>query len=193
MKIGLDLDDVLLDFNNALCQFHNTRYGTAYSRNDVRYYALGKVWLCSDQEATERVGAFYDSPEHATTPPVPGAVIGIKKLCEHHDLYIITSKPERMRPLTEKWLCTHFPRVFKELVFTNYFLEGSVNKQSKVEACSRLGITAFVDDCLDHTSQLAAANIKTLLLDCPWNQGNLPHPAIKRVYSWKDVVSTLIP
>ena len=55
MKIGVDLDDVLIDLNRSLSLFHNAKFGTTYDIEDVRSFELEKVWNCTTEEMIRRV------------------------------------------------------------------------------------------------------------------------------------------
>ena len=51
MIIGFDLDNVLLNFSEALHAHHNATYGTKYKTKDVKFIELHKVWNCTEEEA----------------------------------------------------------------------------------------------------------------------------------------------
>jgi len=83
--IGIDLDDVLLDFNTALCEWHNLKYGTSYTRADIFSFDLKDVWKCPQEETNKRIVEFYNSEFHPKALPVPGTVEAIKKLKQNND------------------------------------------------------------------------------------------------------------
>ncbi len=72
--IGLDFDDVLMEFNGALCLFHNAQYGTSLTRADITSHHLKETWGCTQEEVIRRVNEFYRSLEHDLASPVVGAV-----------------------------------------------------------------------------------------------------------------------
>lgn len=185
-KIGFDLDDVLMDFNNSLCIFHNREYGTTYSRNDIFTFNLEKVWNCGREQAVRRVLDFYDSELHTNILPVIGAVDGILALKDSYDLYIVTAKPEALKDQTYRWLHKHFYHAFKDVYFTNHFL-GEGPRRSKGEICRELGIDLFIDDSLENAYSIATVGVPVLLFDTPWNQEDVA-PPIHRVKGWEQIV-----
>lgn len=186
---GFDLDEVLMDFNGALGPWHNRNYGTNYQKHEIFSFNLEKIWGCTVEEAIQRVLEFFNSPEHWNAEPIAGAVSGIRKLTEQYGLYVVTAKPEELREKTLEWISLHFPKMFDEVYFTNHF-SGSNPKRSKSEVCHELGIEVFVDDALHNAEEIASAGIPVLLLDTPWNQGEVKYP-ITRVFSWEEIVERL--
>ena len=189
--IGLDLDDVLMDFNAGLCVFHNARYGTSLVREDITSYHLEKIWGCSQEEAIRRVSEFYCSFEHYATQPVPGAVEIVKELQDKEKVVIITSRPESVSAQTYTWLKKHFPFLTGNVHFTAHFFhkETIVTKR---EVCQKLGVGVFVDDAHFHAEDVATIVEQVLLFDTPWNRSQkLVLPNIRRVHSWNEIHALL--
>ncbi len=187
--IGIDLDDVLLDFNGALCIFHNVQYGTSLTREQIFSFHLEKVWGCTKDEAKRRIVEFYHTDFHRDASPIQGATEAIQELSRNNSLIIITGKPERLQTATTHWLDRYFPRSFDGLYFTNQFLGDDI-KRTKAELCSDLGIEVFIDDSIAYTRDIASKGVRAFLFDAPWNQGELS-PLVTRVYSWKGVLEKL--
>jgi uncharacterized HAD superfamily protein len=187
--IGFDLDDVLLNFNEALAIYHNRNYGTNYERKDVSSFFLEKTWGCTREEAVNRIMDFYESPEHWGAKPVVGAVEAVRQLAQDHKLYIITSKPETLRERTLEWINTHFPGVFEDIHFTNHF-NGDGIRRTKGEVCLELGVEVFVDDAPHYLESIVSHGVPALLFDTPWNQEYMD-PKVTRVYSWEEIVEKI--
>lgn len=51
MRIGIDLDDVLAEFLEALIAYHNERYGTTLRTEDFMVYRFWEVWGGTRDEA----------------------------------------------------------------------------------------------------------------------------------------------
>lgn len=190
MIIGVDLDDVLMEFNEAMCRFHNREYGTSYQPSDVTTYNIENIWGCSWEEARERIGAFYESPDHAATLPVRGAKEALTCLKQKHKLYIVSAKPESLRAQTELWLEKYFNNLFDGVHFTNHVFGDT--KKSKVDVCAELGIEIFVEDSMDNARNISESGRPVFLLDRPWNQGELP-PGVTRVYTWSEIERSIDP
>ncbi|MEX0934903.1 MAG: hypothetical protein WDZ70_01075 [Candidatus Paceibacterota bacterium] len=187
--IGFDLDDVLLNFFEALQIFHNNKYDTNYRREHITSYYIDELWGCEPDEATQRILEFYQSEAHQNAVPVEGSIEAVKKLSSTNELIIITSKPEDLRELTKRWLDEYFPNIFDDIYFTNHFA-GSGEKRPKGEMCKQCGVDVFIDDALVHARSVAEIGIPVLLFDTPWNQEKIS-PPITRVHSWEEAVAIL--
>ena len=185
-KIGIDFDDVIYGFNRQYCVFHNEKYGTNKRFEDVVTYDLDKIWGISPEECVVRVNEFYDSKYHGEAEPVPGSVDAVRRLAIDHELHLITSRRDGVKPQTISWLEKHFPNVFTGLHFTNQF-GGIGNKKLKSEVCREIGASLMIEDALKYANEVASAGIPVLLLEVPWNRGETK-PLVTRVHSWKDVV-----
>ncbi|MDO8566174.1 MAG: hypothetical protein Q7S04_03255 [Candidatus Moranbacteria bacterium] len=188
--IGIDLDDVLLDFNPTLYAWHNATYGTSFEHKDVTSYFIEDIWKCTRAEAVAKIVDFYLTDEHKNALPVSGAVQGIERLRKNHSLILVTSKPDYLRPLTVKWLEKHFPAMFQSIHFTNHWLGDKNKRRTKSELCRRLGIQVFVEDGPAHALDVATVCEQVFLFNRPWNQMEV-FPPIVRVSSWEDIVQKL--
>lgn len=189
--IGLDFDDVLVAFNEALLTFHNEHYGTSYGLNDVTTWDLHELWKCSPEEAYARMKEFVRSSHHEAISPVSGAVEAIKFLNNHHDLHIITARDETLYEETLRLLSRHFNSVtFKGLHFLH---RNNKNvRGTKGDVCRSLGVHVLIEDSLHNAYTAHSHSVHVLLFDTPWNQTtNLP-TGIKRVFSWKEVLGEIV-
>jgi uncharacterized HAD superfamily protein len=190
--LGLDFDDVLMDFRSTLDEYHNEKHGTNLTREGAVSYSLPDSWDCSEDEAAKRVVGFYESDHHHAALPVDMAQEAITKLARKHDFVIITSRPEFIKDRTLEWLEKNYPNTFQNICFTNLYLgEAGAKKRTKAEVCAEYGVKVFVDDNLDNAQDVAEKGFSVLLLDKPWNQVTDLHPNITRVYSWDDIVRVL--
>lgn len=188
--IGIDLDDCVLDFNNALHAYHNKKYGTSVARKDIISYDIEKLWNCSPEEASKKVFEFYSTAEHDAALPVPGAYEAMAVLKKANELHLISSRSEKISDLTLRWVDKNFPGRFKSVTLTNQYFGIKENVRSKADVCRELHIDVMVEDSLSQAKEIAMVVSRVFLLDCPWNQGELPHNVI-RVNSWKEIVSQL--
>jgi uncharacterized protein len=188
--IGFDLDDVLLDFNGNIHNWHNIQHGTKLSRDDMAVFDLHVTWRITKEEARDRIFDFYETKEHFQIPPIHGAKDAIEKLKEDNKIYIITSRPESHKNSTIEWLNKNFPNTFDGVYFTNQFHGEGVRKM-KSEICKELDIEIFVDDSLYNAKDITESGIPVLLFDAPWNQGKIKDPLITRVFSWEEIIQKL--
>lgn len=187
--IGIDLDNVLLDFTATFLNYHNAVFNTNFRREDMFNYQLGEPLGCSEEEAEKRILDFYETDFHWNAFPVGGAPEAIKQLSKNNSLVVVTSKPQRLKEKTLVWISKHYGDVFSEIFFTNQF-HGDGAKKTKGEVCGELGVSVFIDDHIECAEDVAREGIKVLLLNEPWNQKDLM-PGITRVNSWEDILKEL--
>ncbi len=187
MRIGFDLDEVLADNMPALVRFHNEMYDTHLTKDDILDYNISSAFGCDLDEAYRRVTEFYYSPHVRTILPLYNSVEIITKLHKDHTMVIITARPECAKELSKQWIDTYFPGVFDELYHVEHHIL-SIEKISKADACTQLGVSLFVDDAPHNALGCRHAGIDSLLFDQPWNR-HVPSSEVKRVYSWDDILS----
>ena len=183
--IGIDLDDILLDFNTAIAEWHNLKYASSYTRATCFSFDLKNVWKCSQEEANERIVEFYNSEFHPKALPVPGSVEAIKKLKQNNNLVIITSKPEYLREQTEIWLKKYFPNSFQSVHFTDSFHRNG-SKRAKADVCDKLGVEVYIEDSIENAKAIVAPRREVLLFSTPWNQEITPL-GTTRINSWAEI------
>ncbi|MFH1473227.1 MAG: hypothetical protein ABIF06_02345 [bacterium] len=187
--IGLDLDDVLLNFNDAFLEFHNHNYNTNHRRKDIKSYYQEDFWEIKKQEIQKRLNEFYYSLFHKNASPVEGAVEAIAELSKNNTLHIITASPQEIEKEIKHWLKQHFKNNFDSVHFARKSIFDK-DVKSKKDFCKNLKIEVFVDDALHNAEDVASIGIPVFLFDTPWNQGELK-PLITRVYSWGEIINNL--
>jgi uncharacterized HAD superfamily protein len=187
MLIGIDLDSVLADLMIPLNDFHNDRYGTRLVTEDYVDYNLARFWNCSRAEAMERVYDFYDSPLMETIPLIPGSIEGINYLRQHHQLIVITSRPDSTQASTTKWINRYFPDTFSKIILSNQFSKYQVKAKTKGMIGKELGIEAMIDDHIEYVQDCADHGIQTYLFEAPWNKYKAVSNSIIRMRDWSEV------
>jgi uncharacterized HAD superfamily protein len=190
MIIGVDLDDVLLDFFGTFCGYVNKTRGTSYTRENQTDFAVEKSWGWSKEDAYQAVLDFYHSEDHRSAIPVSGAVDAIAQLSKEHTIHVITSKPEFMKEETERWIQKYFPGMISSIQFMNHY-HGDGKKRSKAETCRELGIQVFVDDSAEQARNVSSVGIPVLMPDAPWNRQEKVGPLVTRAYSWVEIVKKI--
>lgn len=191
MRIGIDLDDVLIDLNHSLSLFHNTQYGTNYRTDEVRSFHLEEVWNCTRDEAIRRVGEFYEVHDPQYIPAIEGAHETLNRLKKRNEFFIITGRPHSQRTKTEKTVDFHFPNIFNEIHFTDFFSKRG-NALTKADICQSLTIDIFVEDNHKWAHQVAEKGIPTILMNKPWNQEPITHSNVTRVHNWKEIEQRIV-
>lgn len=188
-RVGLDFDDVLIDFNGGLAVFHNENYATSYSKEDITDWEYSKRWECSPEEAQRRMKEYVHSSHHSHMSPIIGAVNAIKYLKEKYDLFIITARDENLSNQTSALINEHFPKSFESVHFL--YKDGKNFRGTKGEVCMELDIDIFVEDSLTNAQHTSDVGIKTLLFNAPWNQTTELPKNVTRVFSWDEILKEI--
>ncbi len=191
MNIGIDMDSVIADIMPELVRFHNAYYGTKNVVEDHDTYALSAVWKCSEQEAIKRVFKFYFSPYYDRIKPLRYSRSGIRYLARKYSLFVVTARPFEIEKKSLKWLDRYFPGMFKDVIHTNILSRKGWNNFKKSDICVHLDISVIIEDSLDFAKDCASANIRSYLLNMPWNQSEVRKKNIVRLKSWKDIRNVL--
>lgn len=189
IKIGIDLDDVLTDFRKALVRFYNEKYGKNISFDDIKSYPLWESGIGSNMEENLRiVNEFCNSPQYDEIPLLEGAGEAVSKLAEKYQIFIITSRTEKYREITERFVSKHFPNVPIEILYSSDFHKNK--SKTKAGICGECGISILVEDILEYAKDCSQAGVKVFLLDKPWNQGQT-NGRIRRVKGWHEILDEL--
>lgn len=190
MRIGIDLDDVLVQFLPSLIEFHNNKYGTDLKLDQFASYQFWETWGGTKEEAIQKVYDFHKTPYFSNMPPVIGSQDAIKSLSEKHELYVITSRQNDVAILTRKSVQTHFPDSFSEINFTNHYSQNS-HSRTKKEICDSLGIDIMIEDSADYAISCLDNGRKIFLINQPWNVKRFIPQEVSRVNSWQEIVDSM--
>lgn len=189
-NIGFDLDDVLLNFSDALREHMNRKYNKNVQREEITTFFVEEAFDISPKDARETIDDFFFHEDHLMAAPVHGSQEVIGRLSKNNNLHIVTAKPDILDSVTKGWLKEHFPDKFEVVYFANWFSGGheeSKKKRKKSEICIECGTEIFIDDSLETAADVSSVGIPVLLFNTPWNQReNLPDN-VTRVYSWEEV------
>ncbi len=188
MKIGIDFDDVLIDFCSHMVAYYNAIDKTDFKFSDIKDFRLYGMWGLEFDKAQEKVINFYSIANTLDIKPIEGAVLGIQELAKENELVVITGRPENTKEFMVNWLDKYFPGVFKDIYFTSHF--HNKGKKTKAEICSENEIGIMVDDYLGFFEDAKTEDLRIILLDKPWNQKALTKN-VERVFSWSEIVAKL--
>ena len=191
MKIGIDLDEVLLDFIGPLNDFYNQCYGTKFSRDDYTDYALWNIWNCSQNEANKFVDFFLRSRYYFLVRPLPDAKRVVERLSLKHELCAITARPLFNRSRVINSVDRYFGKLIKEIHFSGNVFNDLHQGASKAEICLVNDIEVMIEDSLEYAEQCASAGIKSFLLTTPWNVKKTTSDKITRLKNLSDIIFSL--
>lgn len=162
MRIGVDLDNVLNKNAKSIAETVNSKYGLNIREEDfIRYH----VETCTPI-TKEMLDEMFNDPNYFLSIEPNNTVINfINLLYElHHEIYIITDRPENCWMSTLEWL-------FKNKVRYNQVYLRKANE--KPTLAEDLKLDVFIEDRLDTSLSLANIVKVIYLLDRPWNQGRI--------------------
>lgn len=109
MRLGIDLDGVVADFNGGWMRYYNTEFGTSLTPSLVtswdsipqltHFADMGEFWAWSSN--LDGASVF----RHLT--PFDGAIDAMRRLSDRHSIVIITAKPHFAHTDTHDWLADH--------------------------------------------------------------------------------------
>lgn len=187
MKIGVDLDEVIVEFVRAFLDFYNQKFDTNYFFEQWRTYNFWEVFGKTKEETVRVVDEFYNSKLFDEMKLIDGSKESIEKLAEKNQLSIVTSRPLRFREKTEKFSKKYFSTIPIKIFYSNSTSEG--HDSGKARVCKREGIEIFIEDDLECAVKCAEAGVRVFLLSKPWNRGKLD--GIIRVYNWKEILKKI--
>jgi len=188
MKIGIDLDDVIADFFEALLKFYHKKFGKLHKKEEFKEWKWWPVWGVSREEAIKIVDEFHESHKLEEVPLMEHALNSLHHLLKDNEIFIITSRPVRFKPKVESWIKHHLGDLKIEVMHAGDFHKGQ--GATKAEICREKGISLMLEDSPDTALECANAGIKVILFDYPWNQ-DAKHENIIRVKNWLEAVEVI--
>jgi len=188
MKIGIDIDEVVVEFFRGYLKLFNKKFGTNYSLNDWTSNNIWEFAEVSKEKALETSKEFSESKDFNSLEFVSGAKESISFLEDNNEIFFITSRPDSWKKKTISFFEKNFPKNNFHIYFSG---EISGGKKSKGEICEELGLRIMVEDNGDYALDCAKRGIKTFLLDKPWNKDYEEHENIIKVSDWGELVNFL--
>ena len=189
VRIGVDIDDVLVDALPHFLAAFNARFGKAVPLEQADwdiFRAFPEIPL-PDRRAFWRTledeGFLFQRPVH------PEAAAAIRRLRDlSHDLFLITGRLPWHRAPTVQWLAGQgLGEAFADLRVKRPRRPAEDHKR---EAAAALRLDAFVEDERRTAEALLTLPLTVFLLDRPWNQGPAL-PGLTRVRDWTEVLTHL--
>jgi len=188
MKIGIDIDGVVLNYMKGYLEFYNQEKNTNYKSEDIFSQDFGKSFNTSLEEARETVRLFRKTDIFKNLDLIEGAKEGILGLERNNDICFITARHESVKQTTRGVFGKIFPDKNFEIFFSGE-LWGS--GKTKGEICLELGINIMVEDNVDYALDCAQNGVKVFLLDTPWNKDYTKHENLIKVKDWTELIKFL--
>lgn len=181
MRIGVDIDGVLADSLPLWVKELNRYFNKNKRVEEIRLFDICETY---DITAGE-LGKFLDLKGGflmSEPSPVTGAPHYLSRIKQHHDIYIVTAREVRYERETRGWLERH------GMPYNELLLLGSHDKR---EACLGRNLSVLVEDTLEISLEVSSVGVPVLLMDAPYNQGELPK-TVYRKGSWDEIYRMIL-
>ena len=183
MKIGIDIDNVISNFNDTLLTeylLHDKELRNSGIINKNADYIRKGMFDWNEDEETN----FYKNNIERIAKKL-GVIEGAKEYIDKlhddgHIICIITGRDngEYTEPynMTKKWLEDN------NIYYDNLILTDAYDKHAKTKQCLEHNIDIMIDDSVRICSDCIENGITTILMDTPYNK----YSNIQRVKSWEE-------
>ena len=188
--IAIDLDDVVVRFCPAFCEYANRKWGAeihpgVYTEDWEKMFGIDVMeWQRRSDEALKDL-EFYDG-----LTIIDGARQKLEMLCKDYDVVAVTSRHVVTKQITQSWLQRHLPGLVNDVHFLGAYEvnDGHSHKKTKDEICLRLGASYLIDDQPKHVLKCAQAGIGAILFgDYSWNRAVEVDDGVRRAANWDEV------
>ncbi|KRF13676.1 5' nucleotidase, NT5C type [Paenibacillus sp. Soil787] len=174
MRIGVDLDNTILDGTSSHLHYYNLASGLSLTADDVNDFYIYRLYGWSPEERDE-VFRQYGHDIHWNSQPYPMAIEALGQLIQDHQVSFITARPEKFRTVTTDWL-----KLYKFMYHNITFTE------NKLQACTDLKIDVLIDDAPHYAEEFAYQNKPVILYDQPYNR-HIANNMVYRATDWNEV------
>jgi hypothetical protein len=188
MKIGVDIDGVLIDFYSSFVNFYNKRYNGNLNIEDLTDHNFSKIFNISTEEAYNIVLEFYETKEFEDSLLIDKSKEAIEKLGKDNEIFFITSRPEKIKERTQKKLKEIFPDLNFEVHHAKEYVG---DNKYKSEICVNNKIDLMIEDSVENVNKIAKKGIKCFLINRPWNKNHEKFPEVICVDSWEEILEKL--
>lgn len=189
MRIGIDIDNVISNFNDTLLNeyliYDKTLRNNGIVNENAKYIRNGMFDWNEDEEHS-----FYRNNIEKVAKKL-GLIEGAKEYIDklHNDghiIYVITGRDngDYTDPynMTKTWLDSN------HIYYDNLILTDAYNSHSKTEICLEYNIDVMIDDSKRMCKDIKDNGIRALLMDTPYNRDT---NEFERVNSWKEIYNKL--
>ncbi len=197
MRIGIDIDDTMVEFARKFVEFHNEKYGTNVAYEDLHTYYFMEPFNISVQTAVDRVFEFFNSNYAKNIKPIEGVSDGISWLKQSgHNLFVITSRPDCFESISIKWFDGNIEggsKAFDSIHHVASCDQDSekylkVDHRSKESVIKDLSLDVYIDDHHKKLAGISEMGVITILFTRTWNKDKELLPNMYRADSWNDIV-----
>jgi len=186
MRIGIDIDEVIVEFLDSFLEFYNSKHNKNFKKEDFKSYIFEETLGGTHEDSVNLIKEFSYSEDPKL---VEDALEVINQLAKGHELIVLTARHPMFKEKTTHLLKKHFGDIFLEILYTGEAFE----KQgvTKADLCKNLGVNFIIEDNKLFSFECAQKGIRFFLLDKPWNQNHEEHENIIRVNNWREILDNL--
>lgn len=180
MKIGVDIDGVLANSLPLWVAELNKFFNKSKRLDEIHLYEIHKTYEITKAD----FDLFLESKGRLLMrepAPITGSSFYLGRLKQQHEICIISARDKKYYQETQGWLKKN------GLPYDELLLLGS---HEKMEFCLDKNLKVLVEDTLEIGIKVSAAGIPVLLMDAPYNRGDLPE-LIYRKHSWEEIYRTI--
>lgn len=174
LRLGIDMDGVLSDFNAGWIERYNRQFGTELHHSHVvEWETMHRLTHFGSMDDFWEWAQAGEASVFRELPPVPGALGALRELAAEHRIVIITSKFDWAIPDTLAWLAEHrVPCREIHIVWDK----------------ASVPCDAYLEDAPHNLEALVAARPEALVCRMvrPWNR---PVPGAVDVADWEEFVA----
>lgn len=189
--LAVDVDDVLTPFAPSFLKRYNEQHNTNHKHEDLKsYFFIKDLYGTEDNDDAEPyVTEFIIWATNNGAVIDEAAVEALRKLEDHYEIVVITSRHPDVYDATKSWLQKQLPSLFKDV----HFIRARDTKTSKPQICQEIGAKILVDDHPDHLQDCAEYGVRGLMFgDYFWNRDAELPENVQRVKDWSEVLEVLL-
>lgn len=189
MKLGFDLDEVVVALCDVLVEYMNEEFDLNWSLEDFKVYSLLENNYSDDEEhngkiAKQIIEVVNDPEFQLTAKPYEGAPAFIRRLKkEGHSIHFITCRKLGAEKHSIKWL-----RKYK-IPFDSLHHLGYGAEKGKIGRA--LNLDFYIDDHEEHLESMYKYKkrwVKGLaLMTKPWNADSYDASKFVRIHNWVEL------
>jgi uncharacterized protein len=168
--IAFDVDGVFADTFRTFVDTARREFGCGFTYEDITEYDFQSVVRIDHEVSEEIIRRILEDPIGCGIEPVPGAADVLSRLSLTAPLVFVTARPES--PAIRRWIRLQLPGVPDRGIH----VVATGTGENKTRVLKDLGITYFVEDCLETGFLLHPHRVTPIIYDQPWNRK--PHPFV---------------
>jgi len=182
MKIGIDIDDVIVRSMDNVLKLFNKKYDKNIQHEEIYSYNLTKSLRVSEDEKLE-LWKGCNVLEDEEPLFIEGAVESVNKLIQEHEVCFITARPLVIQKRTKEFMKRIFPNNEIKIIHSS----------DKKDICHELNIDLLIEDLSLIVEQFIGTNKRVILFDKPWNKtfDDSGYDNIIRLNNWTEILGKI--